>query len=273
MLDFFYLFLAGIVGGFIAGLVGVGGGVVYVFIIPIALKFLGVPIDEIPQFTIANSIFAILFASGAANYVNIRSGKFFKREIAIIGIFGVGASLLILEFVVNTTWYSIVVFNFILILLLLFILLNTLLSAKKIFSKALLSLKKWQLGLVGVLGGGISALSGLGGGTIIIPVLNTIFRVDIKKASAISLGVITIMTFCMTVFNLMEQPIIPFSYDYAIGYIVFPVSLSLSLGVVLSSPVGVWLARKVPAYYISYFYAFFLIIVILKKVVEFIQYI
>lgn len=271
MISFFYLFLAGIAGGFVAGLVGIGGGVVYIFIIPIALKFLSVPVEEIPQYTIANSIFAIFFASTAANYVNIRNKNFFSREVSIIGILGVASSILTLEYIVHTPWYSMTIFDIILIILLLFMLYNTLIAAKKVYVTPPNSLKKWKLTTVGSAGGIISALSGLGGGIIVIPILNSLMRVDIKKASSISLGVITMMSFFMTIFNLLETPDSSHNVSYSTGYIIFPVSLSLTAGVLLGSPVGVKVARKLAPHWISYSYAFFLLMVILKKIVELVK--
>lgn len=268
MESFFYLFLAGILGGFIAGLVGIGGGVVYVFIIPIALKYLGVPFNEIPQYTIANSIFAILFASATANYVNIKGKNFFTKEVLILGSLGVAASILCLRYVVNTTWYSVLEFNIVLIILLLYMLYNTLISAKKVYVTPLTALKKWKLVLLGIAAGTISAFSGLGGGIIVIPVLNTLMKVDIRKASSISLGVITIFSVFMTLYNLMEVPKYDWDFDYAMGYIIFPIGIALSLGVIIGSPIGVKVAGKIESSTISYIYAFFLIIVILKKAFE-----
>lgn len=269
--SFFYLFFSGLIGGFIAGLVGIGGGVVYIFIIPIALHFIGVPVSEIPQYTIANSFFAIFFASTSANYVLIRNKLFYQKEVFIISVFAISASLLTLRFIVNTPWYSIEVFNSIVVLLLLYMLYSTLMSAKKVYITPLDSLKKWKLSLVGASGGLVAALSGLGGGIVIIPVLNSLMKIDIKKASSISSGVIMVTACLITIFNLMETPRHDYHF-YNIGYIIFPIALSISLGVVFASPFGVQVGRKLSSSTISYIYASFLIIVILKKIIELLKF-
>jgi uncharacterized protein len=265
--EFLYLFIAGLIGGFIAGLVGIGGGVVYVFIIPISLVYIGVPEREIVQYTIANSIFAIFFASASANYVLIRLKLFYRKEVLIISISAIVASLLTLYLIVNTPWYSLEVFNLIIVALLLYMLFTTLRSAKKVFVFPLDALKRWKLGLVGMAGGSISALSGLGGGIVIIPILNSFMKIDIRKASSISSGVIMVTALMMTVYNLFEKPGHDFK-AYNLGYIIFPIALTLSLGVVLASPFGVKIGRKLSSSTISYIYAGFLIIVILKKITE-----
>jgi uncharacterized membrane protein YfcA len=268
--EFLYLFIAGILGGFIAGLVGIGGGVVYIFIIPIALKYLNVPEREIAQYTIANSIFAILFASASANYILIRLKVFYKKEVIIISLLSILSSLLALKFIVNTSWYSIKAFNIIIVMLLLYMLYTTLWSANKVSIFPVASLKRWKLSLLGVASGIIAALSGLGGGIVIIPVLNSFMRIDMRKASSISSGVIMLTAFTMTLFNLFEKPVHDFN-AYSFGYIVFPISLTISLGVVLASPFGVKISRNLSSRTISYIYAAFLIIVILKKIIEIIK--
>lgn len=267
LLYIFFLFLAGLSGGFIAGLAGIGGGVVYIFIIPIALGYFGVPAQEVPQFTIANSVFAILFASLAGNIVRIRNKEFLLREVLTVGIFGAVASVLVLEYIVNTRWYSLPVFNMVLLVLLIYLLISTLAGARRNYSFPPDKVKPISLGAVGIAGGGISALSGMGGGVIIIPLLNIIFKVDIKKAGTISLGVISIMAFVMTVFNLFEEPVSGYTGPN-VGYILFPVVLGLLPGVLIGSPIGAQLARKMRSSIVSYIYAGFLLVVIVKKLTE-----
>jgi uncharacterized protein len=268
MISFFYLFLAGIIGGLISGLVGIGGGVVYVFIIPIALQVLGVPLNEVPQYTIANSIFGIVFAAGVSSWLNHKDKNFYLKEVFIISSLGIISSILTLKYIVNTHFYSVLEFNLILIILLCYMLYNTLLSAKKVYITPLSDLRKWKLAGVGLACGAVSALSGMGGGIIIIPALNTLMKVDIKKASSISLGVITIMSVFMTYFNLFAEPKLDHPINYSSGYIIFPVAMALCPGVLIGSPVGNRLAKKLTSTNISYIYAFFLIIVILRKIIE-----
>lgn len=268
----FYLILAGLFGGFVAGLVGIGGGIVYVFIIPMALDYLGVPLLEVPQYTIANSIFAIFCASIVANYINIKSSNFFWKEVLIIGALGVVSSTLAVRYIVNTPYYSIYTFNIILIILLVYMLYSTILSAKKVIFSPLESLKSWKLGFVGIAGGAISALSGLGGGVLIIPILNSLMHVDIRKAGSISLGVISITSFFITLVNLFETPRVTFEFNYAHGYIIYPVVFFLSIGVLVGSPLGVKASKKLSPTKISYIYGLFLFIVIIKKIYEIIQY-
>jgi uncharacterized membrane protein YfcA len=62
-LDYFFLCLIGLIGGFLAGLIGIGGGVLYILILPYLLIELNYPAAEIVQFTIANSLVGTMFAA------------------------------------------------------------------------------------------------------------------------------------------------------------------------------------------------------------------
>lgn len=267
LLTSLWLFVAGLIGGFLAGLVGIGGGLVYIFFLPLALRQSGIPDFEIPQYTIANSVFAILFASASANFAMIQVQKFFIKEILIIGLMATVSSLLILHFIVNTHWYSMEVFNITIVILLLYMVYITIMSANRVVVVKNTEKRNWKLSLVGVASGSVAGLSGLGGGIVVVPVLNSLLKIDIKNACSISSGVIMISSLGMTLFNLFEKPL----HDYHnnnLGYIIFPVALALSAGVLISSPMGVKAARKLSSQNISYIYATFLIIVMMKKVLE-----
>ena len=271
MLDYLYLLLAGIGGGFLAGLLGIGGGIIYILILPIALAQLGAPQDEMVQYVISNSIFGTLFASLAANIAEIRNKRFYRNEVLVVGLLGAISSLFILNFVVHTPWYSREVFNGVVIVVMIFILINVLTHSnpqnkfirEKPFSKS-------RLSAAGMSGGVVSALSGLGGGTVIVPILNSAMRMNIKKAKSISLGMIFFSSLFMTLFNLLETPTLHFD-RFHIGYIVFPIAIPLSIGVVIASPIGVKLSRKFPSYLISYIFSIFVIIVIIGKAISLYQ--
>lgn len=267
MLNFFFLFLAGVVGGFLGGLLGIGGGIIYIVVIPVALSALGVPREELVQYTIANSVFASFFSSLSADYYLIKNNNFYFKEVLLIGLFGICTSLLVLHFVVNTTWYSKDVFNLVIVVLLIYMLLKTLLNVNKDVLEEKKKKRGLKLGLAGVASGAVSALSGLGGGVVLIPILHSFFKMDIKKTSSVSLGVIGVTSLTMTVFNMCETPSEAFHY-YSVGYIIFPISLSLAAGVVLASPLGIRASKSATPQMISYLFSFFLALIILRKIIE-----
>jgi len=271
VIDFFVLLLAGAVGGFLAGFLGIGGGIIYLLVFPFFLGRLGVPPALQVQFTIANSIFGIFFASLSGVVTLIRTRRFYLRETIFIGLPGVLLAIVLLQTVVHTPWYSLQAFNVVVIVLLSFLLYNTLRNANR--SQRFVRerpTRPWHLLLTGITSGTVAALSGLGGGVVVIPILNSLFRMNIKKAKSISLGVIGITSLAMTLYHLAEAPeAVLLTSTWSLGYIVFAMVLPVVLGVVLFAPVGVKLSKKAPSYLISYIFACFIVIVIIRKSADF----
>ena len=266
---FAFLFVAGIIGGFIGGLLGIGGGIIYIVVIPVALTGIGVPREEIVQYTIANSVFASFFSSLSANFILIKNKNFYLKEVFLMSSVGIVTSLLLLQYVVNTTWYSKETFNMVIVILLVYMLLKIIAqtAANKNGTNQEYTKGNMKLGLAGLVGGSVSALSGLGGGVVIIPILHSLFRMELKKASAISLGVIGITSFIMSIYSMLENTHTDFHY-YSTGYIIFPIALSLTGGVVIASPLGVKASRNVSPQLLNYLFSLFLALIIIRKIVE-----
>lgn len=267
MVEYLLLFIMGLAGGFLAGLIGIGGGVLYVLILPYLLSNMGYPNSELVQFTIANSLVGTMFAALSGNIALIAKREFYWKETFIIGFFGTLASLLVLHFIVQTDWYQRDKFNIVIVVIMLFVIYRTLKANKIRKEIPSLTVRPRQMGWVGILAGSISALSGLGGGVVIMPMLNLRFKIDMRKAKSISLGVIFITSLVMSVTNLLSETTVNID-GKNIGYVVWPLALVLSLGVVLGSPFGVRLARKLSNRTISYIFAMFLGVVIIDKLIQ-----
>ena len=267
-----YLLMAGILGGFVGGLLGIGGGMVFVVILPVALMALGAPPQELVQYTIANSLFATFFSTLVGNVAHYQRGQFYPRETLLMGAFSIVASWAVLVGVVNTAWYSAGLFNTVIIVVLAYMLLRILLRSRRgVSRRATNPAPRYQLALVGLSSGVISQLSGLGGGVIIVPLLNTFLKIPIKKASAISLGVISLTSLAATILNLWAVPRQDFDY-FRVGYVIFPVGIGLVLGVLLGAPLGVRAARRVPSGVLNYIFAVLLAAIIIQKTVAFYTY-
>lgn len=267
MLLILLLILAGLLGGILAGLLGIGGGVIYILILPYALEHLGIPQEYLVQFTIANSISGIFFASCIANILNIRNRDFYPRESILVAFTGALISLLVLKLVVNTPFYTAEFFNLLLVVFLTYMLISSAVRFKETGKNEVQVRDPARLGITGGLGGALSALTGLGGGAVIVPMLNTWMNMDIKKARAISLIMIFLTSMTITIFNLFER--IPnYHINGSYGFIFTPVMVPLAAGVISGSPVGVWISRKLSSKIISVIFAVFLLIVLIEKLIR-----
>lgn len=259
------LVTAGLIGGFIAGLTGIGTGIVMLGVIPLVLLQYNIPENQLVSVIIANTIFSTLMASFANVVTVIRQRMFFLRETLWVGFFAVIFSFLVFETIVGSNFYSKEVFNSIIIGFMFVIILQT-------FKKLKLSnvqaerVTNPRLMLTGIFSGIIAGFTGLGGGTIIIPLLNLWQRVDIKKAKSISFGVIFMVALWLTIYNLFFWGSI--DVPGSKGLIIFPLTLPLVIGVLIGSPVGVIVSAKMSSRTVTMIFLFMVSIVTIQKIAE-----
>ncbi len=254
------LVIAGLGGGFLAGFLGIGGGIIYILVLPAVLLSVGVAEAELAQHVIANSIFGTTVAALAGSISLLHAKDFYWKEVVLVGLSAVFTALLLLFTFVNTLLYSKQLFTIVTIFFLVAILLGAL-SPKYgnlLFPRPVANAQRWYL-ITGASSGAMSALSGSGGGTITVPMLTSGLHLDIKWAKSISLGVIFIASLGITIFNFVDHPhaaLLPGQF----GYIVLPISGTLSLGVLLGSPLGVWMARRTSSNVISWCFIGFVLL-------------
>jgi len=261
-----WLVLAGFVGGVLAGLLGIGGGIIYVLILPYALQDAGVLPEYLAPFTIANSIFGVLFASFSANYLNFRNHDFYLKEAVWVGVPGAVSAVFIMKAIVTQSWFSVSYFYAILILFLAYMIIS--LFYKRSEKKVEVSKNKaLKLCLAGIAGGSLAASTGLGGGAATVPILTTRLHMDIKKARSISLVMIFIIALTLTVFNLLEKSVIS-HLTWQVGYIYFPAAIPVTFGVIAGSPIGSKLGRIWSSQSIRILFGIFILIVMIEKSVQ-----
>ncbi|MDA3904475.1 MAG: sulfite exporter TauE/SafE family protein [Bacteroidales bacterium] len=263
-MDIAFLIFLGIVGGLIAGMLGLGGGIFYILIFPYLIEARGFPSELTAQFAIANSLFGIMVASGMSLISYKRKGKFPIKEILTVGIASAIIAYFSLNFIVLQVWFSKIIFNIFIIILMIYILLKMYLE---------LNLEKKENGKItvaqGIASGGIagfvSALSGLGGGIIIIPLLTFRFKISLVKAKTISLAMIFISSLTMTINNLIVQPYQTIESVKTIGYIIPSCIIPITIGVLIGSPLGVKWSTSLKRKYLDLLFMVFVIIVLIEK--------
>ena len=214
---------------------------------------------------LANSFLAILFSGITSSYKHRKLGSFHPKEIVAIAIPAMilGASL---SYVITSgEWYKDMYFKIVFVVIILVTLWRIWRSSKQVKQTELpFSLLKY--GLIGCATGLISAFSGLGGGVAMIPLLTLILRMDIKKASGISIGVIPIMILPFLVVYALQQPTEQFAG--AIGYLQFLVVLPVVVGIFIGSPLGVAIAKRIKSSQLNAIFAGLLVVIALKYVYQ-----
>ena len=209
-----FLVLIGICAGFLAGLFGIGGGILMVPFQYFLLESTGVPSDIAILVAFGTSLAIIVPTSLSGAY---RHNKKLDNIVAPgikLGIFGLFGGFLG-GIIASITYYHFleIIFG----CLLLFVGINNLFFKKKDF-KFKIDLNIVIIAIVGFFVGISSGLLGVGGGVFLIIILNTFLGYSIKKAIGISSVFI-----CLTAIGgVISYALTGFDFNfsnYYIGYI------------------------------------------------------
>ncbi len=247
-----------------AGLSGIGTGIIMLAVIPFALQAYDIPESYFVSITIANTVFATMMSSLINVITSLRQQGFYKKETIWISLSAMAVSFIAFETIVKSRFYSKAMFSTLIIVYLLAIVIQ-------VFRKLKLSnvlaekITKGKMILTGTAAGLVAALTGLGGGTVVVPLLNLWMRVDIKKAKTISFGTIFTISLMLSFNNVFLEP--NTGIEGTIGLILLPVIIPLGIGVVIGSPLGVLLGEKLSSRNITIIFLIMTSIVIIEKLV------
>ena len=274
ILDLFILIVGGCLGGFLAGLLGVGGGMIFIPFIQYMLSdFSHIPDSEIVKFTLANSIGLVFLSgiSGISRQVKLKIYSF--KNSLYIGIPGAIAASIMNWAIQNGNWYVKSDFLKVFLLFLVLSILNMLFGkqstepeqndiGKKILPKIVL----------GLMAGTVVALSGLGGGIIMVPLIRYLLKKPIHEATSLSLSIVPLLSFVPIIQNMMAKNVpqlIQNGYNFPqSGYIIWPYFIPLAIGVIFFSSFGQKTAQKVPVLWLRVIFAVLSTIILIKTLYE-----
>ena len=147
----------GVLGGFISGLLGVGGGIIFVPVLASVIGSMGINDHELIKYILANSFAATFFAGALSSYKQYTLKSFYPKAILLTSLTAIPSSLLISYFINHGTWYTKESFSLFFVVLLAFMLYRFLYT-KSYAPKELETVKLIHFSLSGFLAGTISAL-------------------------------------------------------------------------------------------------------------------
>jgi uncharacterized membrane protein YfcA len=236
--DIIILAICGCIGGFMSGYLGVGGGIVYIPVLDYFLYKLGLRDDDLVKSILANSLFTIIFSGSVASYKQYRTGNFYPREILLTAIPGMVSSLFLTWLIKSGDWYSKGIFNYVFASMMLLIIIRMFFFKPHANLESEVEGPSYKFNITGLFAGVITAFSGLGGGVVMTPVFTDWIKINIKKASSISNGVIPLFALGIGIYNLTSSP----AFDipmWHFGFIVFPVVIPLIAATFIFAPLGV----------------------------------
>lgn len=252
---------AGLAGGLLLGLIGVGMALVTVPFLTFMLPSLGFNAEASPLIALASSMVIAAIGSVSSLRVHQQKGTINWGLIRLMlpaSLFGVVlGSLLVTRLPALWLQWIFAAFLFYVAFSMLKPSANTAQLQKTPSAQWL----RWFPALVGFTGSFIGA----GGGVLMVPFLNRFMAMPKAVASSVAVG------FPVTVFGAISYMLqtAPVSHPDLIGAVYWPAVLGMSIGSVVAAPLGVRLATIVPAALLKKLFACVLILIAFRMLLSF----
>jgi len=224
------LFILGLLGGFLSGLLGLGGAVVMIPLMLSVPPLLGV--GDLTMKQVAGLSMLQVLASSVSGIIIHKKNNFVNGKVLLsvgipMGICALGGSYFS-KYMADRT---LLIFFGLLVLVAFFMLL----ARKQESDDAPVEEFKFRLipsVLIGVFVGFVSGSVGAGGGFILIPLMITLLRVPLKVTVGTSLGIVFIGALTGSVGKLLS------------AQVSFPLALPLILGAIPAAQIGARYSKK-----------------------------
>lgn len=242
---FLILVICGVVGGIIAGLFGLGGGVIFTPIL--YMIFSSSEISNPATWAIATSLFCTFTASLSSSIQQRKERNFYWREGIITGLFG-SVGVYFGKFVATSQYYTETIFVVFFSLLLLMVSVLFFRKSKQLdnTNEKLEELSLSGAGLSGSLGGFVAAIAGVGGGIVLVPIINLVFKIRMSKAVSVSsLAIVLISLSGWLQYAFFAGNHIGLT-SFTVGLVDFGSGLPLIGGAIAGGLLGVRMNHKLP---------------------------
>lgn len=264
---FIGLILCGLAAGTVAGLFGVGGGIMFTPVLFILFSASG--IENPSVWAIGTSLFCT-FTASLSSSIQQRSGKnFFWWQGIAVGLSGT-VGIYAGKQIVTSPFYSDDLFVLIFSILLIFVAVLFFKGEKSdpepTISQHTMNIPK-AFG-AGSFGGFIAALAGVGGGIVLVPVMNIAYKLNLKKAVSISSLAIVLISFSgwiqYALFAGHPEGLTP----YTVGYVDFGSGLPLVIGAFAGGFAGVRIGHRASQSFVRVGFGLFLLIISLSMILQ-----
>ncbi len=242
-----------ILAGIMAGLLGVGGGIVLVPVLFWILTLMDFPPDLTMQMAVATSLATIIFTSISSARAHHKRGSV---DLSLLKLWAPGLMLGALTGGLAAKYIEASGLKLVFGTIALLVALN-MATPKTLVLSSHLPRNRLVNVVISYIIGGFSSLMGIGGGTLSVPTLSA-FSFDIKRAigTASAFGILiaipAVMGFILSGLGVPSRP--PFS----LGFVSIPAALLILPFTVSFAPVGTALAHKLDRKWIKLTFAVFL---------------
>ncbi len=234
---------------------GVGGGIIFTPVL--FFLFEEAEFEDSVQWSIASGLFCTFTAAVASTIRQKLNNNIYLREGILLGIFGaIGISLG--KWVLTSGYYQreqFVVFFSVILFYAAFMMFkrgnDTSDESKRITKEFKLNAAFFTGGV----GGTIASLAGVGGGGIMVPIMNLVFKQPFKKAVSISHLGMSILIFAGLIQLALVDVSITGISPYHLGYVDLGAAFPLALGGLLGANFGTIINHKIDRKYLQWGFA------------------
>ena len=237
------LAVAGLAGGFLGGLTGLGGGVVFAPVLLYALPALGVVPEALVPLTTGTSLFCTLLSVASSAWAQGKRGAVDVRVALAVGAVATVALYATKALVTTQPWYTPRAFEVFFAFVLVLAATRMLLAGDD--KPGAPQKTPGRLGAIGVATGVLSAAGGVGGGVVLVPGYNRLVRLPLVKASGTSNATIVLSSLVgVLLFALTPaRGAVPAA---TLGSVALLPGLILALPAMIGAQAGVAAAHRLP---------------------------
>lgn len=247
--------------GILIGMLGIGGGLVFVPTLYYLFPIINVPYSNLAYFAIGTSLFAGALATSNSAFLHIRKENYSKKPAILVSI-GAAVSAFIAPFFVVKVKSEIIeiIFASVMIAIALRMIFE---NSKNEKFKLYQPLSEPFLILLGIFTGVLSAFTGLGGGVIYVPSLIYLFLVNARVAVGTS-SIITAITMISSAASYFLQGAGSAAYPGAVGFVIPEAAIPLGIGAIIGSFFGVKIVMRSSTELVKKAFAVLLIVAVAK---------
>lgn len=257
------LVAAGLLGGFLAGLVGIGGGIIYGPVLLFFYRGLGLEDPLLTPLVVGTSLLCVAATALSGAAAQLRAGAVAVRAAAVSGVAAALAVAATGALVTTQPWYDQRALQLVLGAVLLYVVARMALGRRAAddgavrYDASAARDTLPRLVVIGVGAGALVAAAGVGGGVILIPLYVGWLRLPLKVASATSLAaiVITSLMGVVTYAVLGWGTAHPKAPPGTIGYVDVLHGALLVAPALVSARWGVRTAHRAPVRWVRYSFA------------------
>lgn len=266
------LLIAGVAAGFVAGLVGVGGGIIFAPVLLFYFTAAGVPEPALTPLTLGTSLFCTMLTSTVSAWHHYRKGAVLVRPAIVTGLSSIVTVFAMTRFVTTQPWYDQRAFQIVFSTILAIVAFRMITSSPADTGRSPSRDGRpapSALGLsgAGAAAGAVSSAVGVGGGVVLVPTYNNVLRLPIHTAVGTSSAAIILISL-MGVMTYAWLGHGSHATEYALGFVDPVRGLALALPATLTTQVGVAAAHRFDRRRLRLGFAVFALIVAARLVIR-----